>query len=428
MEQTFRKRLVLGHASIVLVIVLSTATALVALRSVIHQAERTSELDRRIVLIDHLRADVRELARSARRYLLIGDRKEYQRVLAIESEMNQERSRIAKREQELDKRLDGYVGAVMRGLSNDRADPGAALTRFEDDLIRVRAPLSLAFDGMIARERTKLDASRSSQRLARGAQLALVITAVLGVLLTIGSTFTVAMLLRRQIARTRGAEAVADRATTQRKELLAASDELRGPLAKIMAETAELRTTQHSEDDERTLQSIASSASRVDNLLWNLLDVTAVQAGTVSLRREPCDVAALVQGAIKHHRAAAHERGIRLRSEASLSLIVSADFDRISRVLTSLLELAIASARIGAEIVLSAAPTDDGVRFAIIDAAVTFATPSALQPAVAVSPNDLTLHLSERVIDAHGGRLGVEAAAAGRTYWFTLPTEPRVLR
>jgi signal transduction histidine kinase len=427
-EQTLRKRLLLGHASIVLVIVLSTATALVALRSTIRQTERTSEIDRRIALIDHLRSDARELARSARRFLLTGDGKEQQRVLAIEAEMNQERTGIAKREQALDDGLDNYIGAVVRNLGNDRADLGTALARFEDDLIRARGSLSVAFDGVIARERAKLDASRSSQRLARGAQLALVIAAALGVLLTIGSTLAMRFLLRRYAERTRGAEGAVEWVMTQRKELLAASDELRAPLAKIVTQAAELRTKARPEDEARVLQSMAASASRVDDLLRQLLDVTAVQAGTVSLHRVPCDVSTLADRAIKQHREAAHERGIRLRFEASLSLTVTADSDRISSVLAALLGLAITSARIGAEIVMSAAPTDDGVRFAVIDAGVTLPIPSASQPAVAPPPSDLALQLSQRVIEAHGGRFGIESATAGRTYWFTLPTEPRFLR
>jgi signal transduction histidine kinase len=416
-EQTFRKRLWLGHASIVLVIVLSTATALVALRATIRQTERTSEIDHRIVLIDQLRANARELARSTRRFLLTGDLEEQQRVLAIEAEMNQDRTRVAKREQALDDGLDNYIGAVVSGLGNDRTDPGAALARFEDDLIRARGPLSLAFDNMIARERAQLEASRSSQRLARGAQWALVIAAALGVLLTIGSTLVVSALHRRHSDRVHGAEAVADQTTAQRKELLAASDELRRPLATIMTQAAELRTSDRTEGEARMLGSIGSLASRVDSLLRQLLDVTAVQAGTVTLQRGPCDVTTLLDRAIDHHRDTAHERGIRLQCEARLSLTVTADSERITQVLTTLLGHAITSARIGAEIVTSTAPTDDGVRFAIIDAG-----------AVAGPPSELVLHLAQRVIEAHGGRMGIEAATAGRTYWFTLPTEPRLLR
>jgi K+-sensing histidine kinase KdpD len=426
-EQTLRKRLVLGHVSIVLVVVLSTATALVALRSAVRQTERTSEIGRRIAGIEHLRTDARELARSARRLLLTGDLKEAQRVLAIEAEMNQERTRAETREQGLDDLIDDYVEAVVSSASMVRTDPGVALARFEDDLIRVRRPLTLAFDAMVSRERAMIDASNSSQRLARWAQLALVVAATLAVLLTIGSALAMSLLLRRDKERTRGAEAVADRATTQHRNLLAASDELRGPLAKIVTQAAELRAKDRPEEETQILQSIASSASRVDNLLRQLLDVTAVQAGTVALRQEPCDVATLVDRAIQDHREAAHERGLRLRFETRLSLTVSADPERIAYALSSLLGLAIKSARIGAEILMSAVPTDNAVRFAIVDSGASVPIPASFPPAVTAPPIDVVLQLCQRVIEAHGGRFGIEAAAAGRTYWFTLPTEPRLL-
>lgn len=428
MEQTFRKRLLLGHVSIVLVIVLSAATALVALRSTIHQAERRSQVERRIARIEQLRAEARELGRSARRFLLTGDFKEQQRVLAIQSEMDRERKLVATREHALDYGLDKYVGTVIDSLSSDHAEPSMALTRFEDDLIRVRGPLSVAFDAIVARERAALDASRLSQRVAISAQWALMIAAALGVVLTIGSTILVSVLLRRYAVRARGAEAVADRATTHRKELLAASDDLRGPLAQIMTQTAELRTRERSENDLLKLQSIASSASRVDHLLHRLLDISGVQMGTVSLRREPCDAATLIDQAIREHRDAAHERGVRLRFETRLSLTVCVDRDRIADALASLVGFAITCARSGAEIELIAAPSQDGVRFAVVDVGVTVPTPNVFRPAAVASPDDLALHLSQRVVEAHGGRMGIEAAAAGRTYWFTLPTEPRMLR
>ena len=427
MERSFIKRLILGHVSIVVVIVLSTATALLALRSTIHQTERTSEIDEQLALIEHLRSDARELARSARRYLLTGDGKEQQRVFAIEGEMNHERARLHDGHA-FDRELDAYVSTIVRSLAGERGEPGPALARFEDDLVRVRNPLGLQFDELVSRVRAQRDASRSSQRLARGSQWALASAAVLGVLLTLGSIVVVVRALRRQAERLRGAEAVAERAATARKELLAASTELRSPLEKIMTQAAALGRTPRDEGERDVLQSIASDAAHVDSLLQQLLDVTAVQAGTVSLRRESSDVAALVEHAIAHHRAAAHERGIRLRFEARLSLSVFVDRQRVGHVLMSLLEAAIASARIGAEIVVSAAPTDDGARFAIIDAGVSVPTPSVFQPAVGAPPNDLALQLCQRVIEAHGGRMGVEVATAGRTYWFTLPTEPRLLR
>jgi signal transduction histidine kinase len=354
--------------------------------------------------------------------LLTGDLKEQQRVFAIADEMDRERARLTVDTKALQNEVDNYVSTLVHDMSVDRTEPGVALTRFEDDLMRVRTPLNLAFDQIVSHERGLLDASRSSQRLARGAQWALAIAAVLGVLLTIGSTLAVAYLIRRHSERTRAAETVAERASTSRKDLLAASTDLSAPLQKIMSEAAQLRAATTNEQQSRILTSIASSASRVDRFLRQLLDVTAVEAGTMALRQERCDVAALVDRAIERQRESAYERGIRLQFEVRLSLTVSADPERIGEVLTSLLAHAVTSTRIGATIVVTAVPSEDGVRFAVTDGGVS------VQPAVAAPTNDLALHLAQRVIEAHGGRLGIDAATAGRTYWFTLPTEPRVLR
>jgi len=426
-DRTFLKRLTVGHAAIVVVIVLSTTTALLALRATMRQTERTSEIDRRLALVDHLRSDARELARSARRYLLTGDLKEQQRVFAIESEMDGERLRLGPRARQLDSLLDNYVAAVVRNMTVDRTDAGAALATFEDALIAARSPLSSTFDEIIEREHKLREASRSSQWWARGAQWTLLVAAALAVLLTVGGIIAIIRALRGEAKRTRTAEAVAERAANARKELLAASNELRAPLSTIKAEAAMLRDAARDEQ-LRSLSTITSAASQLDNMLRQLLDVTAIQAGTVTLRREPCDVATLVDRAIKQHREQAHERGIRLRFEAQLAMSVSADRQRIVHVLATLLGVAIRTARIGAELVLSATPCDDGVRFAIIDAGVSVAMPEMFQPAVGAVPDDLALQLTQRVVEAHGGRMGIDTATAGRTYWFTLPTEPSVLR
>jgi signal transduction histidine kinase len=426
-DRSFLKRLVLGHASIVVVIVLCTTTALLTLRSTIRQAERTIEIDQRLELFSHLRSDARELARSARRYLLTGDPKEQQRVFAIEREMKPVRERLGIQARRLEPRLADYIATVSRSMAADRAEPSAALAGFEDVLIQVRGPLSATFDQLIAREQASREASPSSQRLAHGAQWALLAAAALGMLLTVGGLLAVIRELQRQAARTHAAETVAERTSRSREGLLAAGNELHAPLERIETEVTRLYERSHDEQQE-SLKAIASAAAQLNGLLRRLLDVTAVQAGTVSLRREACDVAMLVDKTIKDYRERARERGVRLRFEVQLSMSVSVDRERIAQALTTLVGLAIESSSNGDEIVLGAAPCDDGVRFAITGSDIAVSPSEISRPAAAASPSDLALHLTQRVIEAHGGRLGVQTAAAGRTYWFTVPTEPRLLR
>lgn len=415
MDRAFRRRLVLVHVSLVLVIALGAATALLALRSTHEQATQSREIDHRLALLDHLRAETRELALSARRFVLSGDLKEQQRVLAIVHEMKAERDKLQARATlakgaVLEADLEEYVAALMHAMTVDDEDALARLARFEDELARIRNPLVMTFDEIVSHEQSRRDALRSAQTLARGAQWAVLIASILGIVLAIGAVMVV---LRKLSSRTE------THVTRSRNELVAAAGELRRPLEAIISETSRLRMQSREALDAQALESIAIHASRVNGMLAELLDVTAIQTGSTTLRREQCDAATILDRAIKDHRDAATERGVRLRYEAQLAVNVFADRERIRHVLDSLLQIAIDAARPGAELVVHVAHAEGGVRFAIIEAGP--GTSDA-------PPNELALHLCSRVIEAHGGRLGVQTSAISRTYWFTLPAEPSLLR
>jgi signal transduction histidine kinase len=119
-----------------------------------------------------------------------------------------------------------------------------------------------------------------------------------------------------------------------------------------------------------------------------------------------------------------------VRSAASTATPVCADRERVVRVLTALLGEAIAAARVGAEIIVGHAPSPEGVRFTINEASPTLPGPleRLYEPAAVAPSSKLELLLCKRVIEAHGGRMGMEVAATGRTCWFTLPAEPSLLR
>jgi signal transduction histidine kinase len=353
-ERSFRNRLVLANAAIVVVIALMAATAILALRSTREQLDASRQLDQRLAIIDHLRSSTRALALSARRFMLSGDLKEQQRVFAIVHEMKGERERLDAR-RTLDKGaileadIAEYVAALTHAMSFDDDDPIVRFSRFEDELVRIRGPLASTFDEIISRERAKGDALRSAQTLAHGAQWAVLIASILGIVLVVGTS----------MARPPG-------------------------------------TTSSADDPSLT-------RSRND----------------VMLRREPLDAATLVDRAVRAHREAAHARGVRLRYDAQLAVRIVADRERIEYVLDTLLQIAIAAVRPAAELVVHIAAAEGGVRFAI----------SEPGPAIDVhEQHDVTLQLCRPIIEAHGGRIGVHASSISRTYWFTLPSEPALLR
>jgi len=434
-ERTVQKRLIVGQAAILLVLAAAVTTAILALRSMEQHTAQATEIHARLAHLNQLRADARELARSARRYVLTRDPQDRQRVFAIETRVDKDRELLrdgTTREsaRELEHGLDAYVSVVIRAMSESADNLAPTLARFEDDLVRARSSVGSAFDELILHERSRLHSAESSRRLVRGARWALLIAGALGGLLVVGVTFSVTRLVAGHRARTRRTEADAERVAAARKELLAAGDELRVPLEAILSRCALLQAMKLRGGADQELETIATSARVVARMLDALLDVTAIRTGSVSLGREPCDASSLVDRAIKHHRDAALARGIRLRSEAQLGTSVCADPERVGHVLVTLLGGAIAAARVGADVVISATPSRDSVRFAIINVSPALPAPlDQLYPPAAVAPSDeLDLLRCKRVIEAHGGTMGIEAAAAGRTSWFTLPTEPSLLR
>lgn len=414
MDRAFRKRLVVVHVAIALVIALSAATAVLALRTTRDQAARSKEIDERIALLDRLRAETRELAHSARRYLLTGDGKEHQRVLAIVHAMKKHRDQLQARATlakgaVLEADLEEYIAALINATSTEDGEKDDAivrLARFEERLMRIRNPLAMTFDEIVTQERASREALRSAQSLARGAQWAVLVASILGVVLAIGALFAVL----RKLSPAAGASIVRTHG-----ELVAAGTELRRPLAHIVSETSRMRRRPRDSVDAISLERIASDASRVDGMLVELLDVAALHTGALVLHREPCDAASLVDRAIKAQRDTAMEYGVRLRYEAQLSINVLADRERIRHVLDALLQIAITAAQPGTELVAHVAAAEGGVRFAIIEAGPG----GDSQP-----PSELVLQMCSRVIEAHGGRLGIQASSISRTYWFTLPIEP----
>jgi hypothetical protein len=409
------RRIVLANIAVVAVVVLIAVTAVVALRTTRQNLEEARAIDHRLAVIDRLRTETRELQLSARRFVMTGDLEEQQRVFAIVQDMRAQRARLGpatafKHAARLFADLDEYVAALTALMSVEDSDPIARLSAFEDDLARIRAPLAGTFDEIVSAQRMQRESLRSADTLARGAQWGVGIAGALAVLLLGFATVDM-----RNAGSGRDARSSL---TRSRNELLAAATDLRAPLENIIAESSRLRLGQHDAMTTRGLEDIAKHASRVNAMLAELLDVSAIQTGATALRREPVDAGKLVARVIEDHVGEAEQRGIRLRYDSPLGTAVFADRERIKYVLSSLLEVSIASVRSGAELAVHVAAMEAGIRFTIIEPGP--GTDSHFG-------HDLALHLCSRVVEAHGGRLGIQTSAISRTYWFTLPTEPALL-
>jgi two-component system, NtrC family, sensor histidine kinase KinB len=169
---------------------------------------------------------------------------------------------------------------------------------------------------------------------------------------------------------------------------------------------------------------------RLQSIVDDLLDLSRIQSGRLQLDLSTAAPHELVRAALEEHRSEANAAGTALASVAGEHLPkVSVDRERIALVLSNLVANALRHTPGGA-VEVTAVEGQGSVRFEVKDHGVGiapeyherifekfFRVPGA--PAGGVG---LGLYLAREIVEAHGGRIGVESAPGlGSRFWFTVP-------
>ncbi|MGF3024318.1 ATP-binding protein [Methylobacterium aquaticum] len=240
------------------------------------------------------------------------------------------------------------------------------------------------------------------------------------------------------------AKAAAERANAAKTDFLSAmSHEIRTPLNAVIGFTGLLAQAEDLEPELRRYAGLArASAGGLLTLVNDILDFSSVEAGAVSLRREPFAIEALAEGCLGVVGAAAAEKSLAVTSaiDASLPRRLVGDEARLHQILLNLLNNAVkftprgsvalslrheGSGRAGERIRFSVADTGIGIpaekqgrlfeRFSQVDSSIRRD----------YGGTGLGLAISRRLVEAMGGEIGViSSAGRGATFWFTL-TLPR---
>jgi two-component system, OmpR family, phosphate regulon sensor histidine kinase PhoR len=141
-----------------------------------------------------------------------------------------------------------------------------------------------------------------------------------------------------------------------RQEFLSnVSHELRTPLTSIIAfvETLETGAMEDTESCQRFLSIIRKNASRMQGLIDDILELTAIEGGNVQLRAAPVDLYELVQDVCASLAAKAGAQSVALENKVDPEVMVHADARRLEQMLTNLIDNAIKFSREQGTVVIS---------------------------------------------------------------------------
>jgi two-component system phosphate regulon sensor histidine kinase PhoR len=141
-----------------------------------------------------------------------------------------------------------------------------------------------------------------------------------------------------------------------RQEFLSnVSHELRTPLTSIIAfvETLEGGAMDDTESSQRFLSIIRKNASRMQGLIDDILELTAIEGGNVQLRAAPVELHELIQDVCASLDAKAAAQGVTLENRVGTEVVVHADMRRLEQMLTNLIDNAIKFSREHGTVVIS---------------------------------------------------------------------------
>lgn len=135
-----------------------------------------------------------------------------------------------------------------------------------------------------------------------------------------------------------------DRLEIVRQEFLAnVSHELRTPLTSILAsaETLEAGAINNAENSQRFLSIIQKNATRMQHLIHDLLELGAIESGTVTVSPEPIQLKPLVDDVMNTLTMAASDRKVTFHNLVGADVQVFADPHRLVQMLTNLVDNAV---------------------------------------------------------------------------------------
>ncbi|HXN08413.1 MAG TPA: response regulator, partial [Candidatus Acidoferrales bacterium] len=246
---------------------------------------------------------------------------------------------------------------------------------------------------------------------------------------------------RKQYERSlREATDKAEQANSAKSEFLAnMSHEIRTPLNAVIGLGYLLEHTTLSEDQRQLLTKIQFGGRALLGVINNVLDLSKIEAGEMSLEDEPFNLPELVRDLSQMLASQAAAKGIELIVQAAPTLprMVNGDASRLRQILTNLLgnsikftefghvELKVFCAEKSSDRIRLRCTVEDtgiGIEPAVLERLFTPFTQADASTTRRFGGTGLGLSIARRFVELMGGEIGVTSTVAvGSSFWIEIP-------
>lgn len=204
----------------------------------------------------------------------------------------------------------------------------------------------------------------------------------------------------------------------QRDFLGNVSHDLKTPLTSIQG-YAQAIIDGATDDTKAAAQTIYEEASRLNRMVTELADLERLQAGKLSMQREPIDMRRLSEGVVQSLAVVAEQKALNLEANLAPVPIVIGDGDRLAQVLINLISNALKFTPAGGTVRLNLESAAGGVAVSIRDSGIGIpedALPRIFERFYQVDKargpqrgTGLGLAIARENVEAHGGRITAES-------------------
>lgn len=215
-----------------------------------------------------------------------------------------------------------------------------------------------------------------------------------------------------------------------------AAHDLRGPLGQIRwaAELFMESAEQLSVDEQRTyLEMIHRLSTHMCSLVNNILDISLIESGRLELCKTPVAMPQVIRDVLIDHTHQAAKKEICLGFDRIDGGTILADATRLRQVIDNLVCNAIKYSPRGGRVCISGLSEEPGYRIIVADNGPGIPEDErdqlfrdfhrlSTRPSGGEKSTGLGLAIAKRIVEAHGGLIGVESSSgSGARFWFTVP-------